>query len=53
MILDSSAMVAVVFQEETCEAMLQAMLSAKTLGAGTTTLVETAIVLSARMQAKF
>ncbi len=49
MILDSSAIVAVVFQEPGYERVLAEMTVAESLGIGVPTLVEAGIVLSARL----
>jgi ribonuclease VapC len=49
MILDSSAVVAVVFQEPGHEVLLEKMLSADETAIGAPTLAETAIVVSARL----
>lgn len=49
MILDSSAIVAVFFQEPQYEVLLGKMTAAQVLGIGAPTLVECGIVLSARM----
>lgn len=49
MILDSSAVVAVVFQEPGHEAILEKMLAADETAIGAPTLAETAIVVSARL----
>jgi ribonuclease VapC len=49
MILDSSALVAVVLREPEQDRMLERMDAATRLGIGAPTLVETAIVLSARL----
>ena len=49
MILDSSAIVALVFQEPRHEIVQERMFSGEPLGIGSPTLVETAIVLSARL----
>jgi ribonuclease VapC len=48
-ILDSSAVVAVMLEEAGCERLLAAMSAAPALGIGAATLVETTIVLSARL----
>ncbi len=50
MILDSSAVVAVVFREPGWERLLQRMESSPRLAIGAATLVETTIVLSARLK---
>jgi ribonuclease VapC len=50
MILDSSAIVALVFQEPGHERVQERMFSDKPLGIGAPTLVETAIVLSSRLR---
>ena len=50
MILDSSAVVAVVFREPGWEQLLQRMESSPRLAIGAATLVETTIVLSARLK---
>ena len=49
MILDSSAIIAIVFQEPGYEELLSRMESAPTTAAGAPTLAETGIVLSARL----
>jgi len=49
-IVDSSAIVALVFQEPGYERLLDALSSAPSPGIGTPTLAETAIVLSARLE---
>ena len=49
MILDSSAVVAVLFQEPGYEQLLDTLLSAENVGIGAPTLAETAIVVSARL----
>jgi ribonuclease VapC len=49
MILDSSAVVAVLFQEPGFEQLLETILSAEKVGIGAPTLAETAIVVSARL----
>lgn len=49
MILDSSALVAIVLQEPACDALLEKMASASTLAIGASSLVEAGIVLSARL----
>jgi ribonuclease VapC len=49
MILDSSAIISVVFQEPGYERLLQRMTAAKQVGIGTPTLAETGIVLTARL----
>ena len=49
MILDSSAIVAIMLQEPAYESLLAKVGEAGTLGVGSPTLVETAIVLSARL----
>jgi len=49
MILDSSAVVAVVFQEPGYEALLEQVLAAGEVAIGAPTLAETAIVVSARL----
>ena len=49
MILDSSAIVAIVFQEEGHERLLQKLTAAVEVGIGSPTLVECGIVLSARL----
>ncbi len=51
MILDSSAIVALVFQEPGHERLLAALSGARSVGIGAPTLVETTIVLSARLGA--
>ncbi len=48
MILDSSAVVAVLFQEPGFEQLLETILSSEKVGIGAPTLAETAIVVSAR-----
>jgi ribonuclease VapC len=48
MILDTSAVVAIVMKEDSCEELLRAMAGA-TVAIGAATLTETAIVLSARL----
>ncbi len=50
MMLDSSALVAVVLQEPEAEMLLERMRSAAALNIGAATLLETGIVLSARLQ---
>jgi ribonuclease VapC len=49
MILDSSAIVAIFFQEPQYEILLQKLAAAQVVGIGAPTLVECGIVLSARM----
>ena len=49
MILDSSALVAVILREPGCEAVLAHLETAGALGVGAPTLSETAIVLAARL----
>ena len=49
MILDSSAVVAVLFQEPGFEQLLETILSAENVGIGAPTLAETGIVVSARL----
>ncbi len=49
MILDSSAILAVLFDEPEREDFLRRILDSPTVGVGTPTLVETSIVLSARL----
>lgn len=49
MIVDSSALVAVVFQEPDYEALVDKLVESATTGIGTPTLVETGIVLGARL----
>lgn len=49
MILDTSAVVAVVFKEPGFEALLEKLASAAAVGIGAPTLVETGVVLSARL----
>ena len=49
MILDSSALVAIVLQEHAAERLLQRMRDASYLAIGAATLLETGIVLSARL----
>ena len=49
MILDSSAVVAIVMQEPGWEVLLKKLAAADQVGIGTPTLTETAIVLSARL----
>jgi len=49
MILDSSAIVAIFFQEPQYETLLQKLAEAQVVGIGAPTLVECGIVLSARM----
>ena len=51
MVIDSSAILAIVFQEPGFEALLEAMEQASILAAGTPTLTETGIVLEARLGA--
>ena len=51
MIVDSSALVAIVMAEPGFEALLANMLAASTRGIGTPTLLETLIVLTRRLQA--
>ena len=50
MILDSSAIVAILLQEPEYESLSLKLASARSLGIGTPTLLETAIVLSARLE---
>lgn len=50
MIVDSSAIVAVFFQEPGFEDLIEKLAQAKSVGVGAPTLAETAIVLSARLQ---
>lgn len=50
MILDSSAIAAIVFQEPGFESLLERMRAARQLAIGAPTLTETGIVLSARLQ---
>ena len=50
MILDSSAIVALLLQEPEHESLSLKLASAQSLGTGTPTLLETAIVLSARLE---
>jgi ribonuclease VapC len=50
MILDSSAIVAILLQEPEHETLSSKLVSAPSLGIGTPTLLETAIVLSARLE---
>jgi ribonuclease VapC len=52
MILDSSAILAIVFKEPGFEELLRAMDEASVVAAGTPTLAETGIVLHARLQDK-
>ena len=49
MIVDTSAIIAIVFKEPGHEELIQKMSKAETLGIGTPTLAETGIVLSARL----
>lgn len=49
MILDSSALIAVILREPVCEAVLEHLETAAALGVGAPTLSETAIVLAARL----
>lgn len=49
MIVDTSALIAIVFREPGHEALVQKMADAEYLGIGTPTLAETGIVLSARL----
>ncbi len=49
MIIDSSAIVAILFQEAGYEKLAQKIVDASDVGIGTATLVETGIVLSARL----
>ena len=49
MILDSSALVAIIFQEPGYEILLKKLADAETIGIGTPTLVESGLVLSARL----
>ena len=49
MIIDSSALVAIVLQEPEADALLQRMRDASSLAIGAATLLETGIVLSARL----
>jgi ribonuclease VapC len=49
MILDSSAIVAILFQEPGFEVLLESLLAADSVGIGAPTLAETAIVVSARL----
>lgn len=50
MILDSSAIVAILLREPEHEALQSKIAAAPSLGVGTPTLLETAIVLSARLE---
>lgn len=50
MIVDSSALVAVVFQEPDHERIIDKLVESKATGVGTPTLVETGIVLGARLR---
>jgi len=50
MIVDTSAIVAVVFREPAFETLLERLAAASTLAAGAPTLAETSIVLSARLK---
>lgn len=50
MILDTSAIVAVLLKEPGCEAMIEKMQRASSMGVGAPTLAESAIVLSARLR---
>jgi len=50
MILDSSAIIAILLQEPEHEALRAKIAAAPSLGIGTPTLLETAIVLSARLE---
>lgn len=50
MIIDTSAVVAIFFQEPRFEVLLDKLGAADTLGMGTPTIVETAIVLTARLR---
>jgi len=49
MILDSSALLAIVFREQGYEALVEELLGGEAVAAGTPTLAETGIVLSARL----
>jgi ribonuclease VapC len=49
MIVDSSVLLAIVFREDGWERLVDALTGADALGAGTPTLAETGIVLSARL----
>jgi ribonuclease VapC len=49
LILDSSAVVAILFQEPGFEELLESLLAADSIGIGAPTLAETAIVVSARL----
>lgn len=51
MIVDTSAIIGIVFKEPGYENLIEKMASAKVLGIGTPTLAETGIVLSARLGA--
>ena len=50
MIVDSSALVAVVFQEPNYDVIIDKLVESEATGIGTPTLVETGIVLAARLQ---
>jgi ribonuclease VapC len=50
MIVDTSALVAIVFKEPGCDELVRKLSEAESLGIGTPTLAETGIVLSARLQ---
>jgi ribonuclease VapC len=50
MIVDSSALVAVVFQEPSYERIIEKLVESDSTGIGTPTLVETGIVLDARLR---
>jgi ribonuclease VapC len=49
-IIDSSALVAIVFQEEGFEGLVEKLVSSESAGIGTPTLAETGIVLAARLR---
>jgi ribonuclease VapC len=50
MIVDSSALIAVVFQEEGFEVLVEKLVESEAIGIGTPTLAETGIVLAARLR---
>ena len=50
MIVDTSALVAIVFREPGFETIVEKLGSSSSIGVGTTTLVETGIVLTARLR---
>ena len=49
MIIDSSAIIAIIFREHGCETILAKLTETQFAGMGTPTLVETAIIMTARM----